>query len=259
MSAKNRFNFYRLLSVILFVVVIGMSSVVYVSAHGGDVTLIHACVTNRNGAIRIVSPTTNCDANKETALDWGIQGPKGDKGDTGDVGPMGSQGVTGPAGPQGPAGPVGPQGPQGEPGTGSLSPSMTQVFPNPIDITTMFPSFTTIGSFVLPEGKWAVFATVNVQLSSVLGYDGILHDPVVLCQVPYAGLSEIESLHLFSVSGNGTLLGGVSDYRTELSMNSLATSLGGGLGTFTLQCASFDTLANIRVTSASIMAIEVAP
>jgi hypothetical protein len=67
----------------------------YVSAHGGDITLIHACVNARSGAVRIVSATTTCDANKETSLDWGIQGPKGDKGDTGSAGPQGPQGLQG--------------------------------------------------------------------------------------------------------------------------------------------------------------------
>ena len=92
MLGKTKLSFYRLLSAILLVVMLSMSSVMYVSAHGGDVTLIHACVNNRTGAVRIVSPTTTCDASKETALDWGIQGPKGDKGDTG---PKGSTGVLG--------------------------------------------------------------------------------------------------------------------------------------------------------------------
>ena len=74
---------------------LSLSGVMYVSAHGGDVTLIHACVNNRTGAVRIVSPTTACDASKETASDWNIQGPKGDKGDTGPKGPQGPAGVLG--------------------------------------------------------------------------------------------------------------------------------------------------------------------
>jgi hypothetical protein len=93
MLEKTRLNFYRLLSAILLVAVLLLSGVTYVSAHGGDVTLIHACVTSRSGAVRIVSPTTTCDASKETALDWGIQGPKGDKGDTGPKGPAGVLGI----------------------------------------------------------------------------------------------------------------------------------------------------------------------
>ena len=95
MLEKTRLSFHRILNAILITVLLGLSSVMYVSAHGGDVTLIHACVTNRTGAVRIVSATTTCDANKETALDWGIQGPKGDKGDTGPKGPQGPAGVLG--------------------------------------------------------------------------------------------------------------------------------------------------------------------
>lgn len=176
MSAKTRLNFFRLLSAILFVVVFSMSGVVYVSAHGGDVTLIHACVTNRNGAIRIVSPTTNCDANKETALDWGIQGPmglqgeqgvagpmgpqgpKGDKGNAGDLGPMGPQGpagvqgpqgamgLTGLQGPKGDTGVAGPQGPQGEQGpVGPMGPQ------GPAGTGASF--YTRYASFTVPHGQ----------------------------------------------------------------------------------------------------------
>jgi hypothetical protein len=98
MLEKTKLKFYRFLSAILLVVMLSMSGVMYVSAHGGDITLIHACVTNRTGAVRIVSPTATCDASKETALDWNIQGPKGDKGNKGEVGPMGPQGPAGPTG-----------------------------------------------------------------------------------------------------------------------------------------------------------------
>jgi hypothetical protein len=81
-------------------------------AHGGDTTLIHSCVKNSNGSIRIVTASTNCVAG-ETALDWRIQG---DPGPAGPAGATGSQGAQGPEGPEGPAGPTGPQGPQGPPG-----------------------------------------------------------------------------------------------------------------------------------------------
>lgn len=101
MLDQTSLKFYRFLSAILLVVMLSMSSVMYVSAHGGDVTLIHACVSKRGGTVRIVSPTATCDVSKETALDWGIQGSKGDKGDTGDVGPMGLQGPQGEQGPSG--------------------------------------------------------------------------------------------------------------------------------------------------------------
>lgn len=46
-----------------------------VHAHGGEASLIHACV-KKSGALRIISPTATCNAN-ETPLDWHIQGSPG--------------------------------------------------------------------------------------------------------------------------------------------------------------------------------------
>lgn len=42
-------------------------------AHGGDTNLIHSCVKNSNGSIRIVGPNDACGSN-ETALDWSRNG-----------------------------------------------------------------------------------------------------------------------------------------------------------------------------------------
>jgi collagen triple helix repeat protein len=95
----------------------------YMSAHGGDATLIHACVA-KDGALRIVSPSISCKP-PETPLDWSIRGPVGPQGPVGAEGPAGAQGLQGPLGPQGepgapgstgatgPAGAEGPQGPAG--------------------------------------------------------------------------------------------------------------------------------------------------
>ena len=87
----------------------------YVSAHGGDPTRVHSCVTNSNGALRIIAATGTCRSG-ETALDWNIVGPVGPMGPAGPQGPVGPIGPQGAAGPQGPTGATGPQGPQGEPG-----------------------------------------------------------------------------------------------------------------------------------------------
>ncbi len=40
-----------------------------VLAHGGDTTLIHACVKTSSGSVRIVGANDTCNGN-ETALDW---------------------------------------------------------------------------------------------------------------------------------------------------------------------------------------------
>ena len=99
--------FQKLLSpkwlVVLNVVLISLLSVTLVSAHGGNTSLIHACVSNSSGEIKIVGANANCPSNYR-ALDWNIQGPAG------------QQGPIGPAGPVGPVGPIGPQGLQGERG-----------------------------------------------------------------------------------------------------------------------------------------------
>jgi hypothetical protein len=56
-----------------------------VYAHGGDVTLIHACVGKTLGIPRIVSPTTTC-TRFENPLDWSIQGVQGIQGNPGQNG-----------------------------------------------------------------------------------------------------------------------------------------------------------------------------
>jgi len=87
----------------------------YVSAHGGDTTRIHGCVSNSSGSLRIVAATGTCKSG-ETALDWNIVGPVGPIGSTGPQGATGPVGPVGPQGAQGPQGIAGAQGPQGVPG-----------------------------------------------------------------------------------------------------------------------------------------------
>lgn len=112
---------------------LGGALVTMVSAHGGDVTKIHACVKS-NGEIRIVAASESCKDN-QSALDWNIQGPPGPagpQGAKGDPGPAGPPGPQGPAGPQGPEGVQGPQGPKGDTGpTGPQGPQGPQGPPGP--------------------------------------------------------------------------------------------------------------------------------
>ena len=95
---------------VVFAVTITMFlSVTYVSAHGGNTALIHACVSNSSGEIKIVGANSNCPSNYR-ALDWNIQGPAGQQGAIGPVGPIGPQGLQGEQGPQGLQGIQGPAG-----------------------------------------------------------------------------------------------------------------------------------------------------
>lgn len=180
MLGKTKLHFHRILNVILIAVLISMSGVMYVSAHGGDVTLIHACVTNRTGAVRIVGANITCDV-KETSLDWGIQGPKGD---TGDIGP---------AGPQGPTGPTGPQGPQGSAGATSTVTlyniySTFTVQPQ----TTYSPYGTTgYGSVVCNFGDHVMSGTGGVPVSSSqAGNESRLVSTEIYQNCNYFGCSE---------------------------------------------------------------------
>ena len=65
--------FQKLLSpkwlVVLNVVLLSLVSVTLASAHGGNTSLIHACVSNSSGEIRIVCANSNCPSNSR-ALDW---------------------------------------------------------------------------------------------------------------------------------------------------------------------------------------------
>lgn len=85
----------------------------------GENTTVHACVSKKDGSVRIVADAGACNTKAEYAAQWNIQGPAGPQGLPGETGETGPQGETGPAGPQGAPGeqgPVGPQGPQGETG-----------------------------------------------------------------------------------------------------------------------------------------------
>jgi hypothetical protein len=62
----------------------------HIHAHGGDTSLVHACVHN-NGGVRIVGPSDNCNT-PEIARHWSIAGPIGPQG------PQGPQGIQGPPG-----------------------------------------------------------------------------------------------------------------------------------------------------------------
>jgi Collagen triple helix repeat (20 copies) len=100
---------------VFIVIQISLLSVTLVSAHGGNTALIHACVNNTSGELKIVGANANCP-NNYRPLDWNIQGLAGQQGPIGPAGPVGPVGPIGPTGPQGLQGEQGPQGLPGEPG-----------------------------------------------------------------------------------------------------------------------------------------------
>lgn len=64
-------------------------------ADAGDSTLVHACVSRKTGAVRIVGQPSACDLRKENPVRWNVVGPEGP------MGPPGPRGLAGPAGPAG--------------------------------------------------------------------------------------------------------------------------------------------------------------
>src|SRR6266496_1591521 len=103
------------LLVVLAVILVSLLSVTLVSAHGGNTALIHSCVNNTSGEIKIIAATANCPSNYHS-LDWNIQGAAGQQGPIGPIGPQGLQGERGLQGEQGPQGLPGQQGIQGPAG-----------------------------------------------------------------------------------------------------------------------------------------------
>lgn|SRR5574337_1489238 len=85
-------SFMTLLQKIGMIVVFGatvlLTGTFMAWAHGGDATLVHACINNSTRIVRILSPNDNCQSH-ETAQHWSIQGPAGP------VGPQGPQWVSG--------------------------------------------------------------------------------------------------------------------------------------------------------------------
>src|SRR5215212_8040191 len=116
--------FQKLLSpkwlVTFAVILTTLMSVTLASAHGGNTALIHSCVNNTSGEIKIIVATANCPSNYR-ALDWNIQGSAGQQGPIGPVGPVGPIGPQGSQGEQGPQGLPGQQGIQGVQGPAGIS------------------------------------------------------------------------------------------------------------------------------------------
>src|SRR5206468_2684602 len=72
--------FQKLLSpkwlVTFSVILTTLMSVTLASAHGGNLALIHSCVNNTSGEIKIIAATANCPSNYHS-LDWNVQCPAG--------------------------------------------------------------------------------------------------------------------------------------------------------------------------------------
>ena len=92
MASSGLLQRWRMLVAVSTFMLVVLAGATIASAHGGDASVIHACVHNVSSIARIVDPNGACHP-EETAVHWSI------------VGPQGPQGPQGPAGPPGAAGP----------------------------------------------------------------------------------------------------------------------------------------------------------
>ena len=145
-------------------------------------------------------------------------------------------------------GPQGPQGLQGAPGPASLPAAYYQTIDsNFMFVSTHSPDLTTVGTFELPAGKWALFVTVNTWVEATnIGF-------IMSCQIPeVSGMSVTYSPGVFS--------DGYQE-KIDLQMQNVSGSSVSSQ-TLTLQCTSTDGWwggVALNIESASLMAIQVTP
>ena len=114
MFSKKRF---QIIATLVMAMLIGGAAVTM--AHDGDVNLIHACISDNNGQIKIIGADETC-GNNYTPLDWGIVGPAGAAGTDGVNGLDGAAGAAGAAGTDGVDGLDGSAGAAGTDGVDGL-------------------------------------------------------------------------------------------------------------------------------------------
>ena len=121
------------IAAIVIVALAGALVTTQIGAHGGDPDLLHSCINNASGEVKIIGPNDACQKNW-TAVDWSTSGAPGEPGPAGPAGrrdlqgplssrvrrdpraPLAQQGVAGPPGAEGPQGAQGPKGDQGPQG-----------------------------------------------------------------------------------------------------------------------------------------------
>lgn len=99
-------------------IIVGGVSVSIAAIPDSNTGVISACLTTRNGSIRVIDHQAGrrCSAG-EVLLTWNQKGQPGAIGAQGATGPQGIQGPAGPAGATGPQGPAGTNGTNGTDGT----------------------------------------------------------------------------------------------------------------------------------------------
>jgi len=121
-------------------------------AHGGDASLVHACVHQSSAQVRIVGPNDNCKS-QETAAHWSTAGAPGPQG---------------PAGPQGPQGPQGPAGPSG----GTISGRLTACSPHDFTGALVYAPGTSFMAVAAANGTFTIHHVVPGTYNLVVDLPG---------------------------------------------------------------------------------------
>jgi hypothetical protein len=204
------------IALVMFIVGIFISPAIISRADGGDISLIHACVKDKGGDVKIVGANTACPSGY-SPLHWGIAGPQG------------------------------PQGIQGPPGPASLPAAYSQTIDsNFMFVNTHSPDFTTIGTFQLPAGKWALFVTIKTWADSAnISF-------AVSCRIP-----ELPGMSVtYAPGASDSLQEGIDLQMQGITTTSVTTQ------TLTLQCTASDGWWSgwaLNIQAASLMGIQVAP
>jgi hypothetical protein len=136
------------ISILVFALT-AFTSNVYGHAGNNDPNVIHACVQQGNGQVRMVGVDGTCNK-PETPMHWSITGPQGP------AGPQGAQGAPGPTGQPGQpgqTGQAGEPGPAGEPGTPAL---LNFNILTPLPVTLMTQAYEADRWYELPGRKFTI-------------------------------------------------------------------------------------------------------
>jgi hypothetical protein len=154
--------------------------------------VISACYLKSGGTLRVVDATTSSCSNKETSLNWNVQGPQGPKGDPGINGTNGTNGIDGTDGTDGADGAPGPAGPAGPAGISTAR----FVDTSDSDGLALDGGFVKVAADFVPGGSWVVFATVNTIVPQRAGGTDL---------IPSDATCELRS--------GGAFIGGATDRR----------------------------------------------
>ncbi len=177
MTVLKRCEVGRVVVLLAFLAMLGP---VTAEAHGGDASVIHACVHRSSQQVRIVGANDGC-RRPEIAVHWS------------------SSGAPGPQGPQGPQGPVGPPGPQGAPGStgGTIKGRLTACAAQDFTGTLVFVPGTSFIALAAADGTFAIHHVAPGTHTVVVHQPGqpaaMLQDPVTVVEGQVSSIGDIET------------------------------------------------------------------